>query len=386
MGEGGIADAPPAARQPIERGSVTSARAAPPREILHVDDVAFHYGATPALRGLTLTVAEGEFVSLLGPSGCGKTTLLRVIAGLLRPSRGRVYVAGKDVTNLPPERRPLNMVFQHLALFPHLSVGQNVGFGLTLRGLPRDEVRRRTAELLEIVGLAGFEKRSTHELSGGQQQRVALARALVTEPAILLLDEPLGALDSAIRKEMQRELKALQKRLNVTFVFVTHDQAEAMSMSDRVVLMNDGEIVQDAAPYDIYTRPSNPFAAGFLGDTNLVEGRVLSTEDDTAVVSFAGSETMRVRVDRAAPGDAVVVSLRPENIAVAEVSSPDGLVGTVVAESFFGSEVVLEVESPLGLLKVREGARARSIGRVGQQVRLLIDPVDVRVFVQEGRS
>jgi ABC-type Fe3+/spermidine/putrescine transport system ATPase subunit len=276
------------------------------------------------------------------------------------------------------------MVFQHLALFPHLSVGQNVGFGLTLRGLPRADVRRRTAELLDTVGLAGFEKRSTHELSGGQQQRVALARALITEPAILLLDEPLGALDSAIRKEMQRELKALQRRLNVTFVFVTHDQSEAISMSDRVVLMKDGEIVQDAAPYDLYTRPSNAFAAGFLGDTNFVEGRVVAAEDGEAIVGFQGSETMRVPVDRATAGDIVVVSLRPENIAIVEASSTEGLVGTVIGESFFGSEVVLEVESPLGLLKVREAARATSIGRVGQQVRLLIDPADVRVFLHEG--
>jgi spermidine/putrescine transport system ATP-binding protein len=350
--------------------------------ILHIEDVAFHYGATPALLGLTLSIDEGEFVSLLGPSGCGKTTLLRIVAGLLRPSRGRIYVAGKDVTNLPPERRPLNMVFQHLALFPHLSVGQNVGFGLSLRKMPREQIRRRVSDLLELVGLAEFENRSTHELSGGQQQRVALARALITEPAILLLDEPLGALDSAIRKEMQRELKALQKRLNVTFVFVTHDQAEAMSMSDRVVLMKDGAIVQDAAPFDIYSRPATMFAAGFLGDTNLLEARVLSTEEGLAILGLGESETLHVPLENAPPGTVVAVSLRPEHIGVGEASSSEGLVGTVVSESFFGSEVVIEVESALGLLKVREAARATTVDRLGREVRLLIDPGEARVFTE----
>jgi ABC-type Fe3+/spermidine/putrescine transport system ATPase subunit len=382
VGEGGLTEKAPAARA-AGRPPVTFGTDASPHEILHVEDVAFHYGATVALEGLTLSIAEGEFVSLLGPSGCGKTTLLRIVAGLLRPSRGRVYVAGKDVTALPPERRPLNMVFQHLALFPHLSVGQNVGFGLSLRRLPREEVRRRVSELLELVGLAGFANRSTHELSGGQQQRVALARALITEPAILLLDEPLGALDSSIRKEMQRELKALQKRLNITFVFVTHDQAEAMSMSDRVVLMRDGSIVQDASPFDIYSRPSTTFAAGFLGETNLLEARVLSREEGVAILGLGEADRIRVPLENGAVGSVAVVSLRPEHIAIAEPSASEGLVGTIVAESFFGSEVVLEVESTLGLLKVRERARATAVGRLGEQVRLLIDPADVRVFVQE---
>jgi putative spermidine/putrescine transport system ATP-binding protein len=351
--------------------------ARPPK--LLVDDVAVHYGQTAALDGLSLVVEHGEFVSLLGPSGCGKTTLLGVIAGLLRPSRGRVFLDGRDVTAMSPESRPLNMVFQHLALFPHLSVGANVGFGLSLRKLPRADVRERVAEMLAIVGLAGYESRSTHQLSGGQQQRVALARALITEPSILLLDEPLGALDFAIRKEMQSELKSLQRRLAVTFIFVTHDQTEAMAMSDRVVLMRDGMILQDASPFETYTNPANAFAAGFVGDTNLVQGRVASATSSGSVIVLADDlvlETLaEVRV-----GASVAVSIRPERIRISTESSSSGIPGEIVAESFFGADIVAEVDTALGKVKVREPAHPGSLGRTGQRAHLIIDPAYVRVF------
>ncbi|HEY8767094.1 MAG TPA: ABC transporter ATP-binding protein [Dehalococcoidia bacterium] len=351
--------------------------ARPPK--LLVDDVAVYYGQTAALAGLSLVVEQGEFVSLLGPSGCGKTTLLGVIAGLLRPSRGKVFLDGRDVTAMSPERRPLNMVFQHLALFPHLSVGANVGFGLSLRKLPRAEVRERVAEMLAIVGLAGYESRSTHQLSGGQQQRVALARALITEPSILLLDEPLGALDFVIRKEMQSELKSLQRRLDVTFIFVTHDQTEAMAMSDRVVLMRDGMILQDASPFETYTNPANAFAAGFVGDTNLVQGRIESATSTGSVIVFAGDLTLETLAE-VPVGTLVAVSIRPERIRISTESSSGGIPGEIVAESFFGADIVAEVDTALGKVKVREPAHPGSLGRTGQRAHLIIDPAYVRVF------
>jgi spermidine/putrescine ABC transporter ATP-binding subunit len=348
-------------------------------EMLVVDDLAFRYGSVATLTGLTLSVGQGEFVSLLGPSGCGKTTLLRIIAGLLRPSRGRVYLDGQDVTQLPPERRPLNMVFQHLALFPHLSVGQNVAFGLALQKRPKDEIGRRVSNLLELVGLGGFQERSTHQLSGGQQQRVALARALITEPKILLLDEPLGALDFTIRRELQTELKSLQRRLNITFVFVTHDQTEAMAMSDRVVLMKDGEILQDASPFETYRNPSSAFAAGFVGETTLLEGRVLSQEREEAVIQLGVGVELAARTD-APVGANVVVSVRPEHVLIASASAQAGLIGEIVSETFLGAEVVVQVATEAGLVSVREPARHESLGREGKQVRLLIDPDHIRVF------
>jgi ABC-type Fe3+/spermidine/putrescine transport system ATPase subunit len=360
-----------------EKAASTGVESVTPK--LRVEDIAVDYGSTPALDGLDLSVREGEFVSLLGPSGCGKTTLLRVVAGLLRPKRGRVLLDGRDITGLAPEKRPLNMVFQHLALFPHLSVGDNVGFGLALQKVRTTDRRERVAAMLGLVGLAGLESRSTHQLSGGQQQRVALARALITEPSILLLDEPLGALDFAIRREMQSELKSLQRRLNITFVFVTHDQTEAMAMSDRVVLMRDGMILQDGTPFETYTNPASPFAAGFVGETNLLEGRVMSSGGGMALVGFPSGARLRA-IAEVRVGAAVAVSIRPEHVVIGRAQHAEGLRGKVVAESFFGAEIVLDVETDLGNLKVREPARADSLGRVGNDVRLLVDPSAVRVF------
>jgi ABC-type Fe3+/spermidine/putrescine transport system ATPase subunit len=335
------------AGDPVMEDAGILAGVPPPK--LRVEDVAVEYGSTPALAGLDLAVGEGEFVSLLGPSGCGKTTLLRVIAGLLRPKRGRVFLDGRDITELAPEKRPLNMVFQHLALFPHLSVGDNVGFGLSLAKVPRTEIGRRVPEMLELVGLGGYG------------------------------DEPLGALDFAIRKEMQGELKSLQRRLNITFVFVTHDQSEAMAMSDRVVLMREGVILQDATPFETYTNPANPFAAGFVGETNLVEGRVVASSGAGSVVGFPGDVKLSTR-STVRSGAPVAVSVRPEHIKISPPDGTVGLPGEVISESFFGAEVVLEITTGLGTLKVRESVRPDSLGRVGQAVRLVIDPDYVRVF------
>jgi spermidine/putrescine transport system ATP-binding protein len=348
---------------------------------LLIDDVRFAYGEQVALTGVSLAVAEGEFISLLGPSGCGKTTLLRIIAGLLRPGSGRIVVDGVEITHLPPERRGLNMVFQHLALFPHLSVGDNVGFGLKLRGLKREEIGRRALRMLDLVGLRGLEDRSTHELSGGQQQRVALARALVTEPSILLLDEPLGALDFAIRKEMQEELKALQRRLNVTFVFVTHDQTEAMAMSDRVVLMNNGSIVQDASPFDAYSHPVDVFAATFVGETNLLSARVVARSPGSQILEFPGSCRLELPPTHEI-GTSLVVSIRPEHMTIVhgDATAAGHFAGTIMSESFYGADVIVEVQTAAGRLKVREPARAAKLGRLGDYVQVDVDVDRIRVF------
>ncbi|TCR62976.1 ABC transporter ATP-binding protein [Bosea sp. BK604] len=238
--------------------------------ILAIDGLSKHFGGQPALTAIELAVEQGEFIALLGPSGCGKTTLLRCIAGFLSPEAGTIRLAGEDVTRLPPYRRPLNTVFQNYALFPHMSVADNVAYGPCRQGTPKGQAAKRAAEALELVGLAGFGERLPAQLSGGQQQRVALARAIVNRPQLLLLDEPLSALDLKLRKKVQGELKQIQHRLGIAFLFVTHDQEEAMTMADRIVLMNRGRIEQIGRGQDIYARPATRFAADFIGDANLL--------------------------------------------------------------------------------------------------------------------
>jgi spermidine/putrescine transport system ATP-binding protein len=236
-----------------------------------LEGVSKRYGGHAAVDDVSLDIGEGEFFSLLGPSGCGKTTSLRMIAGFVEPDAGRVLLRGQDVTSVPPNKRPVNMVFQQYALFPHMSVFDNVAFGLSVKGVPRKEHRERVEELLRVVSLEGYEKRRPRQLSGGQQQRVALARALVNRPAALLLDEPLGALDVKLRKQMQLELKRIQHELGTTFVYVTHDQEEALAMSDRIAVMNDGEVEQIGSPREIYEHPASDFVADFVGTINVLE-------------------------------------------------------------------------------------------------------------------
>ena len=309
-------------------GSVRAGEgAAPDVEILGVTK---QFGAVTAVDDLTLRVAHGEFYSFLGPSGCGKTTTLRMIAGFEQPTQGEILLAGRPVAGVPPFRRNVNTVFQHYALFPHMDVLQNVGYGLRQRKVARPEVERRSAEALELVRLAGYGKRRTWELSGGQQQRVALARALVNRPTVLLLDEPLGALDLKLRKEMQLELKALQREVGITFVYVTHDQEEALTMSDMIVVMLDGRIQQQGRPTDLYERPVNKFVANFIGVSNPLPGRVTAFD--------AASRIARVETDRGLelrgtitdpdaspqPGTTVTVAIRPERLTV-EPAGSDGL-------------------------------------------------------------
>jgi putative spermidine/putrescine transport system ATP-binding protein len=280
---------------------------------LELRDLSKAYGEHSAVDRLSLNIAPGEFVSLLGPSGSGKTTTLMMIAGFVAPDHGQVLVDGIDVTRLPPHRRNLGMVYQNYALFPHMTVAGNVAFPLEMRGVKRDEIRRRVGQALELVQLVDKSQQFPRQLSGGQQQRVALARALIFEPPILLMDEPLGALDKMLRGEMQQEIKALQRRLGTTTLYVTHDQEEALSMSDRVVVMRAGAILQAAAPTELYDRPANAFVAEFLGAANPLSAVVIATGAATTVRT-AGGLAFDVVASGLTVGAAVSVILRPERI------------------------------------------------------------------------
>jgi spermidine/putrescine transport system ATP-binding protein len=288
---------------------------------VRIDSVTKVFGPVTAVDQMTLEIASGEFYSLLGPSGCGKTTTLRMIAGFEQPTQGEIFLAGMPVAGVPPYKRNVNTVFQHYALFPHMDVAQNVGYGLRQRATAKAEETRRVAEALDLVRLSGYGTRRTWELSGGQQQRVALARALVNHPTVLLLDEPLGALDLKLRKEMQLELKALQREVGITFVYVTHDQEEALTMSDVIVVMNHGRIQQLGGPTELYERPVNLFVSNFIGVSNPMPGRVVELgQDHLAVVETDRGLRLRGRITdpaaRPIVGMAVTVATRPERLAV----------------------------------------------------------------------
>ena len=306
--------------------------------VVSLRDIVVEFDGQRILDGLNLDIHDKEFVTLLGSSGCGKTTTLRLIAGFLEPNAGKVLLKGEDITGVPPYKRPVNTVFQKYALFPHLNVFENVAFGLRLKKLDEDTIRRKVRDMLEVVGLKGFERRSISQMSGGQQQRVAIARSLVNEPEILLLDEPLGALDLKLRKEMQLELKRLQREMNITFIYVTHDQEEALTMSDTVVVMNGGKVQQIGTPEDIYNEPKNAFVADFIGDSNIVDG-VMHRD---FLVSFSGVDFPCV--DRGfAREQSVQVVVRPEDIEV--VSPVEGqLVGVVNDVIFKGVHFEMHVE------------------------------------------
>jgi spermidine/putrescine transport system ATP-binding protein len=267
------------------------------------------------VKNLTLNVRKGEFLTLLGPSGCGKTTTIRMIAGFEQPTSGRVIIDGEDVTDISPHERCVNTVFQNYALFPHMNIFDNIAFGLKMKKVSKTEIKERVLAMLKMIQLEGYEKRMPSQLSGGQMQRVAIARAVVNNPKVLLLDEPLGALDQKLRKQMQLELKHLQKRLGITFIFVTHDQEEALTMSDRIVVMRDGVIEQLGAPDEIYEKPVTRFVADFIGDTNLIEGKVAVIEGGKALLQLAaGSELIKVSAGNLTLGEEVSIAVRPERI------------------------------------------------------------------------
>ena len=288
-----------------------------------------------AVADVNLTLLDGEFLTLLGPSGCGKTTLLRLVAGFESPDAGEVWIDGKRADSLPPQERPVNTVFQSYALFPHMTVFENVAFGLRMNRTPRDEVEQRVAESLRVVHMEDLGKRKPHQLSGGQQQRVAIARAVVNRPRVLLLDEPFNALDYKLRKEMQMELKSIQRRLGITFLFVTHDQEEALSMSDRVVVMREAAIEQVGTPREVYEDPENLFVAAFIGEANIFEGRVLERIDPESIrADLEGLECRLMDEGRFHPGDSIRVVLRPEDLRIEDM--PDG----EVPEGVFTGQIV----------------------------------------------
>ncbi len=273
-------------------------------------------GAEDAVvRNLNLDVKQGEFLTLLGPSGCGKTTTLRMLAGFEQPTAGRIIIDGEDVTDISPHERCVNTVFQNYALFPHMNIFDNIAFGLKMKKVSKSEIKDRVSAMLKMIQLEGYEKRMPSQLSGGQMQRVAIARAVVNNPKVLLLDEPLGALDLKLRKQMQLELKQLQKRLGITFIFVTHDQEEALTMSDRIVVMREGVIEQLGAPDEIYEKPLTRFVADFIGDTNLLDGRVAAIEDGKALFQLGGqTELIRISAANLAVGEDISIAVRPERI------------------------------------------------------------------------
>ncbi|SDG58605.1 spermidine/putrescine transport system ATP-binding protein [Sinosporangium album] len=316
-----------------------------------VKEYRVHGELVQAVKGVTLAIAEGEFFSLLGPSGCGKTTTMRMIAGFEDPTRGTVSLHGGDVTGVPADKRDVNMVFQSYALFPHMNVWENVAFGLRRRKTPEAEIKRRVGEMLAIVDLTGRERRRPRELSGGQQQRVALARALVNRPRALLLDEPLGALDLKLRQAMQTELKRIQREVGITFVYVTHDQSEALTMSDRIAVMNNGEVEQLAGPREIYERPATAFVAGFIGTSNLLTGTVDRVDDGCAVLALGDGGRVLVAGSAHAAGDTLQVTVRPEKITIS-AERPSGRVsaarGTVEDVSYLGTYTSYAVRLPEG--------------------------------------
>jgi spermidine/putrescine transport system ATP-binding protein len=321
-----------------------------------------------------LSIEKGEFFSLLGPSGCGKTTTLRMIAGFEEPTSGRVLLEGRDVTHVPAARRPVNMVFQAYALFPHMTVFENVAFGLRIKRLGRKEIEERVADAMRVVRLEGMSKRKPIQLSGGQQQRVALARALVNRPAALLLDEPLGALDLKLRKEMQLELKHIQEQTRTTFVYVTHDQEEALTMSDRIAVMHQGLIEQVAGPRELYERPATPFVAGFIGVSNVVHLRPDGASDGLVAMAVGEGERIVAPAGPVTNADEILITVRPEKIKFEDVGEPASRVSAVVADILYlGSMTQYIVELPtserLTVHRLNDEVRGRPI-QVGDSVTL----------------
>lgn len=308
--------------------------------ILQLDTITKAFDDTQVLRGIDLNIHRGEFITLLGPSGCGKTTTLRIISGLEIPDCGRVLLEGRDVTSADPNKRDVNTVFQNYALFPHMNVEANIGYSLKLKRSPKQEIRHAVKEALELVQLEGYEKRMPGELSGGQRQRVAIARAVVNKPKILLLDEPLGALDLQLRHQMQVELKRLQKQLGITFVYITHDQEEALNMSDRIAVMRDGLFEQIGSPAEIYDRPLTSFVASFVGGANIVSGTAQAVGEDTVLLrSSSGAVPVLRRGASIKAGDAATVAVRGEQIEIAktaDLQTTDGLSGVVKEKNFAG--------------------------------------------------
>jgi spermidine/putrescine transport system ATP-binding protein len=348
------------------------------------------FGEVAAVDGVDLEIRAGEFFSLLGPSGCGKTTTLRMIGGFELPTSGRILLGEREITNEPPERRPVNMVFQSYALFPHLNVFENVAFGLRRRRTPEDEVRHRVGHALELVRLGDYGRRKTDQLSGGQQQRVALARALVNRPQVLLLDEPLGALDLKLRRELQVELKRVQLEVGITFVYVTHDQEEALALSDRIAVMDRGRVEQVGGPEELYDAPRTLFVAGFIGTSNLLRGTVESVERGEALVRLEAGPRCLARAGTAAAGEAVDVAVRPEAIELArdqaegEPGDELAIRGEIQQSAYLGTSVSHIVGTGDGVSLQVVVPRGHERYGVGDAVRVRWRAADAMVLPRPG--
>lgn len=343
--------------------------------IIQVEHVSKHFGDKAVLNDVNLYVRKGEFVTILGPSGCGKTTLLRLIAGFQTASEGEISIAGRAITQTPPHLRPVNTVFQKYALFPHLNVYNNIAFGLKLKKMPAATIEKKVKQALKMVGMTDYEYRDVDSLSGGQQQRVAIARAIVNEPEVLLLDEPLAALDLKMRKDMQMELKEMHKSLGITFVYVTHDQEEALTLSDTIVVMSEGRIQQIGTPIDIYNEPINSFVADFIGESNILNGLMIRDR----LVRFAGHEFECVD-EGFGEHVAVDVVIRPEDIYIFEPSEAAMLTGTVTSSIFKGVHYEMMIQTPNGYEFMVQDYHSFE---VGQEVGLLVKPFDIHVMKKE---
>ncbi|HKX47676.1 MAG TPA: ABC transporter ATP-binding protein [Gaiellaceae bacterium] len=313
---------------------------------VRLENVVKRFDEAVAVDGISVEIPRGAFFALLGPSGCGKTTTLRMIGGFEEPTEGHIYLGDQDVVGLPPYKRDVNTVFQSYALFPHMTIEDNIGFGLERKGVAKGELKGRVAEMIELVGLAGFAKRKPRQLSGGQQQRVALGRALVNHPRVLLLDEPLGALDLKLRKQMQLELKRIQHEVGITFVHVTHDQEEAMTMADTIAVMNQGRVEQLGRPEELYERPATAFVAGFLGASNLLPGTI----EDAGTIRLVDGTVVRAQVNgRAGP---VAAGVRPEKITIGAGGGANELPGTVAETAYIGVATQVVVRTAAGTVHV----------------------------------
>lgn len=341
-------------------------------KIIDLKNITVKYGDNVVLDKLNLYINKKEFITLLGPSGCGKTTTLRCIAGFIEPDEGEVIFEGKKINDVPPHKRKVNTIFQRYALFSHLNVYENIAFGPQIQKKPKEEIRKTVAQMLELVNLKGFEKRSIDSLSGGQQQRVAIARALANNPHVLLLDEPLGALDLKLRKDMQKELKAIQKRLGITFIYVTHDQEEALSMSDTVVVMDKGKIQQIGSPEDIYNEPVNAFVADFIGESNIVDAIMIKDY----VVSFGGVtfECLDAGFGENAFVEAVV---RPEDIQIVEPGAKASLTGEITSVTFKGVhfEILVDVGGFIWMIQTTEENH-----KIGEKIGMYIEPDAIHIM------
>jgi spermidine/putrescine transport system ATP-binding protein len=383
--------APDGERARNQPGRPLGTDAAGSEPTVRLERVSKHFGDLVAVRDLDLDIGRGEFFTLLGPSGCGKTTTLRMVAGFEQPTAGRVLIDGTDVAGLPSYKRPTNTVFQSYALFPHLSVGDNVAFGLRRKKVPKDEVKQRVQAELERVGLAAEVNRRPNQLSGGQQQRVALARALVNLPKVLLLDEPLGALDLKLRKELQLELKGIQRDVGITFVYVTHDQEEALTMSDRIAVMSNGIVEQVDTPENVYERPSTTFVAGFIGVSNLMPGTVTTASGGRGTIKLDTGLEVEAGVDGIGPGERCHAVVRPEKLRISQEAA-DGLPGVdgVVRSSVYlgtSTQIVVSLPGDVAMTvlvpNASEAERARLPGG-GASVRLSWEPAHMHVVRESG--